>query len=289
MLKPVFIDSMDRPRSRGNRVKTRLAKEPIIAALAAQWKSIDDLVSGLSDDQWAGESGLPGWSVGDVVAHIVGTENMLDGREPDAGRDVAGLDHVKNSIGELNEHWLDHYRSRSRADVMSDYRSMTAKRVADMAAMSDDEWNADAVTPVGPETYGRFMRVRVYDSWVHELDLRDALDLDEPNDPITAGLALDEMAAVMPFIVGKKAAAPSGSRITFEFNGLVDRKIHVAVDDRAALVPDLEGTADVTMTTTVADYTRLAGGRPRAGQATVDIAGDVALGSAIVDSLHYMI
>ncbi|MCF8611333.1 maleylpyruvate isomerase family mycothiol-dependent enzyme [Gordonia sp. HY285] len=270
-------------------MKTRVEKAPIIDALAAEWRAIDHLVSGLSDADWSAESGLPGWTVGDVVAHIVGTENMLDGKEPDAGRDVAGLDHVKNPIGELNEHWLDHYRTRTRAEVMADYRAMTAKRIADLTAMGDDEWNADAVTPVGPETYGRFMRVRTYDSWVHELDLRDALGLDEPSDPVPAGFALDEMAAVMPYLVGKKAAAPKGTRVAFEFTGLVPTRVHVAVDDRAALVPALDGPADVTLRTTVADYTRLAGGRPRAAQATVYIDGDVALGSAIVDSLHYMI
>ncbi|MGO3325425.1 maleylpyruvate isomerase family mycothiol-dependent enzyme [Gordonia sp. (in: high G+C Gram-positive bacteria)] len=270
-------------------MKTRVEKAPVIAALGAQWRTIDALVSGLSDDQWSADSGLPGWSVGDVVAHIVGTENMLDGREPDAGRDVAGLDHVKNPIGELNERWVDHYRARSRAEVMADYRAMTAKRIADLTTMDDEEWNEDAVTPVGPETYGRFMRVRTYDSWVHEVDLRDALDMGEPSDPEPAGFALDEMAAVMPYIVGKKAAAPKGCRVRFEFTGLVPKQVHIAVDERAALVPELDGLADVTLRTTITDYTRLAGGRPGAAQASVHIDGDVALGSAIVDSLHYMI
>lgn len=270
-------------------MKTRVEKAPVIAALAAQWTTIDTLVSGLSDEQWSTESGLPGWSVGDIVAHIVGTENMIDGLEADAGRDVSGLDHVKNPIGELNERWLDHYRARSRAELMADYRSMTAKRIADLTAMDDDAWNADAVTPVGPESYGRFMRVRTYDSWVHEVDLRDAVGAGEPSDPVPARLALEEMAVVMPYIVGKKASAPKGSRVTFDFTGLVPMRVHVAVDDRAAMVPELDGPADVTLRTTITDYTRLAGGRPGAAEASVTIDGDVALGSAIVDSLHYMI
>ncbi|GAA4678350.1 maleylpyruvate isomerase family mycothiol-dependent enzyme [Gordonia humi] len=269
--------------------QTRTAKAPLIASLATQWQAVDDLVSPLDDAQWTADSGLPGWSVADVVAHIAGTESMLDGRTPDDTRDVSRLDHVKNPIGELNERWLDHYRARSRDELMADYRSVTAKRIADLTAMDDDAWNAETRTPVGPDTYGRFMRVRNYDCWVHEVDLRDALGLGSPSNEAPARFTLEEMATVMPFLVGKKAAAPSGSTVTFEFTGLSAATIHVAVADRAAVVENLDGPADVTLRTTVVDYARLAGGRPRAAQAEIRIEGDVPLGARIVESLHYII
>ena len=41
--------------------------------------------------------------------------------------------------------------------------------------MSDDDWN-DITRDAGrPGHYGRFMRVRVFDCWMHEQDIRDAL------------------------------------------------------------------------------------------------------------------
>ncbi|WP_353108828.1 maleylpyruvate isomerase family mycothiol-dependent enzyme [Gordonia sp. (in: high G+C Gram-positive bacteria)] len=270
-------------------MKTIVEKTALIDALEAQWQSIDDLVTPLTDEQWTTATGLPGWTVADVVAHVIGTESMLDGRTVESIRDVESLDHVKNPIGVLNENWLDHYRARTRDDVMTDYRALTAKRVADLHALDDDAWNADAVTPVGPESYGRFMRVRNFDCWVHEIDIRDALGIGDPALSEPARFALAEFAHNLPYVVGKKARVPAGSAVTFEFVGLVPSLTHVAVGERAAVVPELDRAADVTLRMSVADYARLAGGRPGAATATVVIEGDKAIGDSIADNLHYLI
>ena len=270
-------------------MKTIVEKTALIDALEAQWKSIDDLVTPLTDEQWNTATGLPGWTVGDVVAHVIGTESMLDGRTVESIRDVESLDHVKNPIGVLNENWLDYYRARTRDEVMADYRALTAKRVSDLHALDDEAWNADSVTPVGPESYGRFIRVRNFDCWVHEIDIRDALGLGDPTVPEPAGFALAEFEHNLPYVVGKKARVPAGSAVTFDFVGLVPSLAHVAVGERAAVVPAHDGPADVTIRLSLADYARLAGGRPGGTAATVVIEGDKAIGDAIADNLHYLI
>ena len=43
--------------------------------------------------------------------------------------------------------------------------------------MSPEAWDAVGFTPAGQDTYGRFMRIRVFDQWMHELDIRDAIGL----------------------------------------------------------------------------------------------------------------
>ncbi|MFT3715546.1 MAG: maleylpyruvate isomerase family mycothiol-dependent enzyme [Gordonia sp. (in: high G+C Gram-positive bacteria)] len=268
---------------------THVPQQPVIDALGRLWSTIDEVVTPISDDQWSASSGLPGWSNADVIAHIVGTERFLSGDQPDPGRDVSALDHVRNPIGELNERWLDHYRSRSRDELMDDYRSVTAARLATLAAMSDDDWNADAMTPAGPDTYGRFMRVRVMDCWVHEIDLRDALGAGEVADPVPAGFAREEMTANLPFVVGKRAGAPDGSRVAVDFSGVSPARADLAVDGRAALVDTPAGDPDVVLHVDLADYARLVGGRPKADPSRVRIDGDQELGTRIVGALHYMI
>ena len=43
----------------------------------------------------------------DVVAHVIGTESMLQGvATPETDVDVSTLKHVRNDIGVLNERWL---------------------------------------------------------------------------------------------------------------------------------------------------------------------------------------
>lgn len=268
---------------------TFVPQEPLIDALEAQWRTIADLASGLTDEQWTAPSGLPGWELRDVVAHVLGTESMLAGRSPDTSIDPSVIEHVKNPIGELNERWVDHYRHRSREELMDDYAAVTAERNKALWGMTEGQWDAETATPVGPESYGRFMRVRVFDCWMHEIDLRDAASLGEPTDPTPASWALQEISATLPFVVGKRAGAPKGSTVVFDLTGVAPQKFCIAVDDRAAVVPTIDGAADATLTLDGADLARLAGGRPGADPSRVALAGDTALGTAIVKNLHYTI
>ncbi|MBM7367029.1 maleylpyruvate isomerase family mycothiol-dependent enzyme [Gordonia hydrophobica] len=268
---------------------TLVPQEPLIDALDAQWRTIADLASALTDEQWTAPSGLPGWELRDIVAHVIGTESMLAGRVPDSSIDTSTIDHVQNPIGELNERWIDHYRQRSRDELMADYATVTAERNTAMWGMTEGQWDAETATPVGPDSYGRFMRVRVFDCWMHEIDLRDAAGLGDPTEPAPASWALQEIAATLPFIVGKRAGAAKGSTVAFHLTGASPQTVCIAVDDRAAIVPTLDRDADATLTLTGPDLARLAGGRPGADPARVTLAGDSALGSTIVAKLHYTI
>ena len=276
------------------RPRTVLDKDDVLAGLFASWDGIDGLLAELSDEQWQTPTSLPGWTVHDVVAHIVGTEMMLAGT-PTPEADVAGRDYVHNEIGALNEKWVEHLRSESPASMLAAFRDITARRKAMLAAMPVGEWNTVTFTPAGPDSYGRFMRVRIFDCWMHEHDIRDAVGR-PPTDADLAGadsrLALDEMTASMPFVVAKKGQAPAGARVQITLTGPVAREIRVAVDGRAALVEDFGG-AEPTIGIVLdgLQFTRLAGGRPLMAGRTdgIDYAGDTAAGARIIENLNYVI
>ena len=160
-----------------SRPVTELDKSEVLSGLFGTWDSLDQLLSGLSEQQWQAATPLPGWCVHNVVAHIVGTESMLQGlNAPDADVDLTTLDHVRNGVGAANETWVRHLSAESGADLHQRFRTLTADRRKRLTEMSVDDWNAPTLTPVGPDSYGRFMRVRVFDCWMHEHDIRDALD-----------------------------------------------------------------------------------------------------------------
>jgi uncharacterized protein (TIGR03083 family) len=276
------------------RPRTVLDKDDVLAGLFASWDAIDALLAGLSDEQWQTPTALPGWTVHDVVAHIVGTEMMLAGT-PTPEADVAGRDYVHNEIGALNEKWVEHLRSESPAGMLAAFRDITARRRDMLAAMPVQEWNAVTFTPAGPDSYGRFMRVRIFDCWVHEHDIRDAVGK-PPTDAELGGvdsrLAIDEMQASMPFVVAKKGQAPDGSRVLITLTGPVSREIRVAVDGRAALVEDFGGAQPtIGITLDGLQFTRLAGGRPlMSGRPEgIDYTGDTEAGARIVTNLNYVI
>lgn len=275
---------------------TLLDKNDVLPGLFASWDAIGRLLDGLPDDDWDAPTSLPGWQVRDVLAHIAGTEAMLLGMSPgEPDIDVSALDHVHNPIGVLNEKWVRHLRAESGPAVLERFHEFTGRRRAMLAKMIPEAWNALTQTPAGPDTYGRFMRIRVFDCWMHEQDIRDALNR-PATDAELAGddtrVALDEVVASMGFVVGKKGGAPDGARILIELNGPVARSIRASVQGRAEVVEDFWGPEP---TTTISldglQFTRLCGGRPLtpARPQAIDYDGDVAVGERIVANLAYVI
>jgi uncharacterized protein (TIGR03083 family) len=273
---------------------TTLDKSDVLDGLFAVWDEIDTVLAALSDEQWQAQTPLPGWTVHDVTAHLIGTESMLQGvATPDADIDVSTLKHVRNDIGVMNERWVRKLRGVSAGDLLEKFRDTTAKRREKLTGLSDADWNQITATPAGPDTYGRFMRVRDFDCWMHLQDIRDAL-AQPAADPASAAsrLALDEMAASMGFVVGKLGGAPDGSRVAIDLTGPLARTINVTVEGRGQVVGDFGGhepTAGIALDGLL--FTRLAGGRTTVAQHpdAVRYSGDEAVGKRVVEHLNYVI
>ncbi|MEB3370387.1 maleylpyruvate isomerase family mycothiol-dependent enzyme [Saccharopolyspora mangrovi] len=258
-------------------------------ALAAEWDALDRLLTELDDAQWERGTPLPGWRVRDIAAHLIGTELMLSGEPtPDSGADVTSYPHVHNDIGARNEHYVEHFRGHSHAEVLAKFRETTAARLASLRSMSDEDFHALAMTPAGQDTYARFMRIRVFDCWMHEQDIRDAVGLPGGEDGEPPELSIDEITTALGFVVGKRGGAPDGSSVTFDLGG---RALHVVVDGRAKVVESLPGEPTVRIALPRGVFTRLCGGRvdPETALPSVSFDGDEALGQQIVRHLAFTI
>ena len=279
----------DKPRPR-----TVLDKDDVLTGLFASWEAIEELLSALTDEQWQTPTALPGWTVHDVVSHIVGTEMMLAGSQPPQTASPKP-DHVNNEIGAVNERWVEELRAQSPEAMVAKFREVTAQRKAMLLAMTPEQWNTVTVTPAGPDSYGRFMRVRVFDCWFHEHDIRDVVGKPASDRELTgpdSRLALDEMASSMGFVVGKKGQAPEGSRVLLALTGPLSREIKVAVDGRAAVVEDFGGSEPtIVVTVDGRQFARMCGGRPTIPDApqTIEYEGDIEAGNRIVKNLTFVI
>lgn len=279
-----------------DRPVTKLDKSDVISGLFGIWDDIEALLGGLSETEWQAMSPLPGWDVKALVSHIIGTESFLAGiPAPQPDIDVSALDHVRNDIGVMNECWVRHLDAKPGAEVLERFKAITVDRRKVVESLSGEEWDAVTPTPVGPESYGRFMRVRVFDCWMHEQDIRGALrrpSSDDELDGAAARLSLDEIAATMGFVVGKLAKAPDGSRIEFELSGPLARSIRVSVDARAQVVDDFGGQKPTaTIRLDGLQFTRLAGGRPMcpARAQDIDFGGDNEVAAQVVEHLNFVI
>jgi len=275
---------------------TTVDKSNVLLGLFAVWDSIDALLEGLPESGWQAATPLPGWCVRAVVSHIIGTESFLQGiAPPQADIDVKALEHVRNDIGAMNECWVRHLSGESGSSVLERYRAVTGKRREMLPGMSDDDWNAPTPTPAGMDSYGRFMRIRVFDCWMHEQDIRMALQRPSSDDELAgpaSQLSLDEVAATMGFVVGKLAEAPEDSRVQFDLTGPLARSIRVSVDGRAQVVDDFGGgEPNATIGLDGLQFTRLAGGRPMCPTRPqdVELGGAKDLAAHIVERLNFVI
>ncbi len=279
-----------------DRALTQLDKSDVLPGLFGVWDSIDTLLDELPEEGWKTPTPLPGWCVQAVVAHMIGTESFLEGISPPAPDiDVKSLDHVRNDIGAMNECWVRGLSGESGAAMLERFREVTGGRREVLADMPDDVWNAATPTPAGMDSYGRFMRIRVFDCWMHEQDIRVALQRPSSDDELegpASQLSLDEVATSMGFVVGKLAQAPDGSRILFDLTGPLARGIRVAVDGRAQVVDDFGGKEPTaTVRLDALQFTRLAGGRPLcpARAQDVELDGDTEVAARIVERLNFVI
>jgi uncharacterized protein (TIGR03083 family) len=271
---------------------THLDRADVLLGLFRCWEDIDEVLSALPEAQWQAPSVLPGWRVGDVVAHLIGTESMLLGiKTPEPDIDVFALPHVHNDIGAVNERWVRHFQHRSGRELLARFRVVTDDRRKQLTETTNEEWISVSPTPAGPDTYGRFMRIRTFDCWMHEHDIRETVGVCAADEIVAArpgGLAVDEITASLGYIVGKLGGAPAGSRIEIRLRGPLRRTLRVAVDRRAHVVDRFDdGPATSTVTLDGLLFTRLVGGRTTAAEHRDEIAlgGDTTVAQQIVDQL----
>jgi uncharacterized protein (TIGR03083 family) len=266
--------------------------EPVVDALAGEWSSIAALIEDLAAPDWDRPSPLPGWTVRDNLSHIVGTEAMLLGEPaPPQASELDQRPHVHNAIAEMNERWVQSYRSMSPEDMRSRFAQVTVRRLEALHAMSQADFDAPSWTPVGENNYGRFMEIRLYDCWMHEQDMRDGAGRPGNEQGPAAERSVDEAVGALGYLVGKRAGAPEGSLVHIELSGPVHRSLFVEVAGRAALVPDPGRRPTVTLTLSSALFTRLTGGRTEASAHASEIAlsGDVELGRQVAEHLAFTI
>jgi uncharacterized protein (TIGR03083 family) len=272
-------------------IRSDSSADSLKAQLAEVWDSLLDLGDSLTDDEWKRPTPCPGWPVSAQYAHVIGTESMLLGR-PNPVADPGRPEHVRNDIGGFNEVWVVALDAEPRSEVMARLAEVSDARKRALADMDENAFSQPSWTPIGQADYRRFMQIRVFDCWIHEQDIRDAVGRPGHESGPVAEQSVDEIMRAIGFLVGKKAGAPDGSSVRITLTGPVERTVDVAVvDGRAKAVDALDGppTASVELPSSV--FTRLAAGRvsPDAVIDRVTLSGDVGLASRVIDNLAFTI
>ena len=236
---------------------------------------------GFDADDLATPSLCPDWDVRGVIAHVIGVETVLDGWTPSA-------EHAP-PFGKMGE-FAAAVAELEPAGLAATVADATASRLEHLRSMDLAAVDAPSITPTGVRTYADFLRIRVFDLWVHARDI--AIPLGRSLDPggVAAELALDEVAGAIGYIAGKKVGLPDGYSAVVHVTGDIERDIAVVVDGKARSV-DAVDHPSVELTADVETFILLAAGRVDP-QSPIDggriaWSGDVEWGERMVRNLAY--
>jgi uncharacterized protein (TIGR03083 family) len=265
----------------------------MVDALDEVWTRIAALGAGLTEEEWKRPTEVPGWTVQDNMTHLTDLEAMILGRPAPDHTVPEGLAHVKNDPGARNERFVDARRAWTGVDALAEFIEVTHARILQLRSYSVEDFAADSWTPMGPGTVHDLLPFRVFDSWVHEQDMRRALG--KPGG-LSGGAAEESMRRITEtagYIIGKKAAAPEGATVVIELEPPLARTIAIGVHGgRARVLDAVPDAPTVRIVTDGETYARLACGRgdPAAARAagSVRVEGDEALGNRIVDELNFL-
>jgi hypothetical protein len=136
--------------------------------------------------------------------------------------------------------------------------------------------------------------VRVYDSWVHEQDVRLALDRPGGGGNLASEISLDRVQSAMPFVVGKKAGCADGTAVRFDVRGPAHdaRTFTIAVQGGRARPVSDEVAPTVTLSLAAVDFMRLGCGRTTSAQVEaaggVGMDGDDLVGRSVLGAMNFM-
>jgi uncharacterized protein (TIGR03083 family) len=254
----------------------------IRSALEQSYDAVEKLCRGMSAAQWQVQSLCPDWTARGVVSHLASVEYMLVGWLPGSADELPPFDRVTAFMQQTAD--LDDTAFATRVAETFGHRR------EDLAALSEADLSRPSWTPVGPASYGSFMRMRVFDFWVHERDITTPLDLETDDGDARAEMALAEVERSLGYIVGKKVSLPDGSSIVFHLTGPLRRDLHVTVDGRAKIVRHIE-RPDVELSTDSLTFVQLACGRIDPQQqidaGLVSWTGNAELGDRAARNLRY--
>lgn len=262
-----------------------------IDKLEAIWRSTSALGADLDEQEWKLPTDLPGWTVQDNLAHMIGTERMLQGLPAAAAATAAG-DHVKNPMGQFNEGEVEARRGRRGGEVLAEWDALVDLRLATLRHADEAHFAKDMMTPTGPGTMADFLHIRVLDCWIHEQDMRRAVNRPGHLGGPAAEHTIDRLLRTVPLVVGKRAATPEGGAVVLDITGAVSRHLVCEVTGgRAAIVETATREPLTTIRLDTEAFVMLATGRCSAEsiEARIELTGDRALGQRVVDNLNMMI
>ncbi|MFE7262556.1 maleylpyruvate isomerase family mycothiol-dependent enzyme [Streptomyces sp. NPDC057592] len=265
---------------------------PSLQTYADAWthsiESIAELVKPLAEGEWNRRTPCPAWSVRDIVSHVIGMECEQLGDPRPIHSLPRDLYHVQSDFARYMEMQVDVRRHHTAPEMTSELEYTIIRRARQLRNETRDP-ETMVRAPLGAEqTLELALRMRVFDVWVHEQDLRATLgrpgNLDSPG----ASVVRDTLLEALPKVVAKDAGAPASSAVVLDVHGPLEflRTVRVDAEGRGSVDGSPSLGPVVTLAMDWETYYRLACGRVRAAAVAeqIKVEGDQELATAILQN-----
>lgn len=244
------------------------------------------LLEALQPEDWARPTDLPGWDVRAVASHVAHLESILGGG-PHETAEVGDLAHVTSPMGQFTEIGVITRRDTDPAAIVAEIAERTAVRRAELADAPPSDASAAAPGVFGAIGWniGTLLRNRPLDVWMHEQDIRRAIERPGGMDTPGAQHTADYLSEGFGYVVGKKVKASPGTTAVLEVDGSVPVAVEIDQDGRGRRLDAVPTAPTVGLAMSRETFIVAAGGRRPAQAADIRIDGDPDLGARIVAAL----
>lgn len=264
------------------------APDPVIVVdlFEPERAALLDLLASLTPGEWASDTVCSGWSVKDIAAHIIADDLGVVSRRRDgymAGFiDTDSWDVLLAAINRANEEWVASMR-RLSPGLICELLEFAGRRFADAMRARDPHEIGDPVDWAGPEPAPAWLDIaREYtERWLHQQQIRDAVDRPGLKDRRMFAPVLDTFARALPHTY-RDVTAPEGTRVRLTVEGEAGGAWSIVRDSgRWRMDAGLGHPPDAGVTLDQETAWRLftKGITPDAARERARIAGDIALGS----------
>ena len=242
-----------------------------LAALLEAWESslraVVMLGRVLTSEQWEAPTECPGWSAGDVVRHLAWVEGFLAGRKDEPHEvDWSRFPHLSSDFGRLTETGVDVRRHLAQAAACDELDTLIDVRLSQIMSIKGLSLESEVMGLFGRHVALRdLLRVRTFDIWTHEQDMRRATgypaNLATPGAQVTAV----QTTAALPFVLAKGLGAAPGTSLLVTVTGPISfgRCSAVGEDGRGVRLVErcTPGDCTLTLETDWETFARLLAGR----------------------------
>jgi len=194
--------------------------------LLRQRRRLGAFLGGLDEEQWSASSRCDRWSVRDVIAHLVGTDQfwLLSAAAALTGaptRFLAGFDPALTPAA-----LVDGMQDMPAAEVLGRYLEGIETLAATLTGLDEAQWSLPAEAPPGHVPLHAMARHALWDAWIHERDVvlpLGATPVEEPDEVLEC---LQYSAALGPAFLATSGSTRTG---TLVLDG-TDPTAHVIVE-----------------------------------------------------------